>query len=172
MYLKSETDRFFRKTTPVTESGCLLWTGASNKQGYGQFWVSGKNKRAHRVAWELEYGEISEGLLVCHKCDVPQCVNHNHLFVGSCSDNAWDMSRKGRSLKGRIFKPESKVYLKSDIRISVRVGENKTRKIELIRQPYGDKFWVRVDKRRSKKLDEATVTEITDKLRRWIVRMT
>ena len=64
------------------------------------------------------------------------------------------------------------MYLKSDIRISVRVGENKTRKIELIRQPYGEKYWIRVDKRRSKKLDEATVTEITDKLRRWIVRMT
>ena len=64
------------------------------------------------------------------------------------------------------------MFLRSEIRISVRVGENKTRKIELIHQPYGDKFWVRVDKRRSKNLDEATVTEITDKLRRWIVRMT
>ena len=64
------------------------------------------------------------------------------------------------------------MYLKADIRISVRVGQNKTRKIELIRQPYGEKYWIRIDKRRSKKLDEATVTEVTDKLRRWIVGMT
>ena len=61
------------------------------------------------------------------------------------------------------------MYLKSDIRISVRIGD-KTRKLELIRQPSGSKFWVRIDKRKSQKMDETTITEFTDKLRQWLVR--
>ena len=61
------------------------------------------------------------------------------------------------------------MYLKSDVRISVRIGQ-KTRKIELIRQPSGDRFWIRIDRRKSAKMDDATITEVTDKLRQWLVR--
>ena len=62
------------------------------------------------------------------------------------------------------------MYLKSDVRISVRIGNGKTRKIDLIRMPSGPRFWVRLDKRKSKKMDNVTLTEVIDQLRRWIAR--
>ncbi len=58
--------------------------------------------------------------------------------------------------------------LKADIRISVKINGKPTRKIELIRQPFGTRFWIRLDGRTSTKLPEATATEIADRLRRWI----
>jgi hypothetical protein len=51
---------------------------------------------AHRVSWVLHRGEIPDGALVLHKCDVPICVNPDHLFLGTQSTNLKDMAAKGR----------------------------------------------------------------------------
>jgi hypothetical protein len=51
---------------------------------------------AHRLAWEEANGPIPAGMYVCHTCDVPACVNVEHLFLGSQSDNMKDMAAKGR----------------------------------------------------------------------------
>jgi len=88
--------RIAKNTTP-TPSGCLLWTGAKYKDGYGCIGVGrGTALRVHRVTWELEHGPIPPGRLVCHKCDNPLCVNLEHLFLGSPLDNMRDMIQKGR----------------------------------------------------------------------------
>ncbi len=71
---------------------CWLWVGALNKDGYGNF----GSKLAHRVSWEIHYGKIPIGLCVLHRCDVPNCVNPQHLFLGTHSDNMQDMFKKGR----------------------------------------------------------------------------
>jgi hypothetical protein len=86
------------------KSGCWLWTGyklhptKANPHGYryGRININSKPMLAHRVAWIATYGEIPEGMCVCHKCDVPACVNPDHLFLGTRSDNIKDSVNKGR----------------------------------------------------------------------------
>ncbi len=92
--------RFLHFLQEVDQSGCWLWRASSCfADGYGHF-SYGKGTRAHRAAWLLWKGEIPDGLFVCHKCDVRNCVNPDHLFLGTCKDNIMDCVSKGR-LKGR-----------------------------------------------------------------------
>ncbi|HEV8448623.1 MAG TPA: HNH endonuclease signature motif containing protein [Gemmatimonadaceae bacterium] len=90
--------RFFAKTVPEPNSGCLLWTASAHVNGYGRFAISKRiQERAHRVAWLIRHGEIPNGLCVLHRCDVPACVNVDHLFLGTLADNNADMMAKGRN---------------------------------------------------------------------------
>ena len=77
-------------------SGCWLWFGIVNKKGYGKFRLSGKFVGAHRAAYELFKGEIPSGKWVLHTCDVPNCVNPEHLYTGTQSDNERDKVSRGR----------------------------------------------------------------------------
>ena len=76
--------------------GCWIWTGKDNGKGYGYICTEGKVQYVHRLSWELYRGSIPKGYCVCHKCDVPSCINPDHLFVGTKGDNNRDMQRKGR----------------------------------------------------------------------------
>lgn len=93
--MKKWLQRFFEKVS-WTESGCHEWTAGRFEKGYGVFRNDGRNLRAHRVAYEIAFGPIPDGMLVLHKCDNPACVNPDHLFVGSQKDNMQDMVKKGR----------------------------------------------------------------------------
>lgn len=88
--------RFWSKVTK-TES-CWIWIASLDGKGYGQVNIGGKPQRAHRVAWTLSIGPISDGLFVCHHCDNARCVNPDHLFVGTAKDNIADMDRKARRI--------------------------------------------------------------------------
>jgi hypothetical protein len=61
--------------------------------------------RAHRAIYKLFIGDIPKGLMVCHSCDVRNCINPKHLFIGTAKDNTKDMMNKGRS-KFQVFKGE------------------------------------------------------------------
>lgn len=74
----------------------MFWIGVMKPNGYGSVSIQGKKHNAHRVAWELAHGPVPPGMHVCHKCDTPLCVNPDHLFLGSRSDNMQDCVRKGR----------------------------------------------------------------------------
>lgn len=84
----------------ISDEDCWLWRGFVRKDGYGKAWFNGKIYKAHRASYEIHYGEIPKGFLICHKCDVRHCVNPNHLFVGTYLDNMKDASQKGRTAKG------------------------------------------------------------------------
>jgi hypothetical protein len=75
---------------------CILWTGAVSSNGYGNAWHNGHNTSAHRAVWERTFGPIPGGLFVCHACDIPLCINVDHLFLGTSKANTYDMLRKGR----------------------------------------------------------------------------
>ena len=95
-------------TQPEMNTGCLLWSGAIDRKGYGKFWYDGKSDKAHRVSWSMAFGAIPNGLCVLHRCDTPACVNEGHLFLGTLGDNSKDMRTKGRVRRGvRQFAPFS-----------------------------------------------------------------
>jgi hypothetical protein len=91
-------DRFSNNTVHEPISGCLLWVGHTNTNGYGVLRINGRRVYAHRLAYALEHGRIPDGELVLHHCDNPACVNAamGHLFAGSHADNTHDMVAKGR----------------------------------------------------------------------------
>jgi hypothetical protein len=93
--------RFFAKVQKT--SSCWLWTASCARRGYGSFSIAKRTVRAHRVSYLIHYGQVPEGMFVCHTCDTPQCVNPSHLFLGSHQDNVDDMVRKGRSPKTRMI---------------------------------------------------------------------
>lgn len=95
--MKPWIDTFNEKYIPEPMSGCWLWIGAVDRKGYGQ--MNRENighKIAHRFSWEYYIGPIPDGLFVCHKCDIPSCVNPDHLFLGTAKQNTEDSIRKGR----------------------------------------------------------------------------
>jgi hypothetical protein len=77
---------FVFKTT-----NCWFWIGGLTGAGYGAF----KHDAVHRIAYRSAVGRIPCGKYVLHYCDTPQCVNPEHLFLGTSGDNGRDLYSKG-----------------------------------------------------------------------------
>ena len=115
--------RFESRVERIPFAGCWLWTGAAHKRRkwpYGSFYLNGKVEGAHRAAWQLFKGAIPQGAFVCHSCDVPDCVNPNHLFLGSPADNMRDMREKGRSAEGHKVRAGKIAKLTAEQVVAIR----------------------------------------------------
>jgi hypothetical protein len=96
---KTTVERILARSVGSAD-GCVNWTGAKNSAGYGNVFVSGKYRNAHRAMWIATHGDLPRKAVVCHRCDNPGCVNIEHLFLGSQLDNMTDMDAKGRRAVG------------------------------------------------------------------------
>jgi hypothetical protein len=93
--------RFFENVKKT--KGCWLWSGNLNTDGYGVLTVKNKKpkqQKAHRLSYEIHKGKIPKGLIICHKCNNPSCVNPKHLYAGTHKQNSRDMVVSGHSQRG------------------------------------------------------------------------
>jgi hypothetical protein len=92
---KSVSERFWEKVEKT--DGCWMWTASLFEKGYGQFTLNGRNRRAHRVAYEMAHGEVPSDLQINHLCGNPSCVRPDHLYAGTQSQNMRDKVSHGNN---------------------------------------------------------------------------
>lgn len=83
---------------------CWFYRDTKHPERQRNLTIQYKSIRVHRVSWEIHNGPIPKGMCVCHRCDVPACVNPQHLFLGTQTDNLVDMRNKNRDSHGEKHK--------------------------------------------------------------------
>jgi hypothetical protein len=92
-----EAAYFGKHVSPEPNSGCWLWTGFCDKDGYGRLAARGGTVFAHRAMWQFRNGPMPPDLFACHSCDTPCCVNPDHIWPGTQQENVQDCHAKGRA---------------------------------------------------------------------------
>lgn len=94
--------KLMRRSARDEFTGCLLWTGGVDKDGYGKVWHQGKSLRVHRAQWLIDHGSLPvDPVHILHTCDVPACHEATHLYEGTQQNNMDDRVARGRWKGGR-----------------------------------------------------------------------
>jgi hypothetical protein len=98
-YKRAEPEaRFWPKVDRRGPDECWPWLGAKlPRDGRGRFYLGGKWITAPRASWIIHNGPLADGMLACHTCDNPRCVNPAHLYAGTYSDNLVDAYIRGQN---------------------------------------------------------------------------
>jgi hypothetical protein len=95
--VQTVSERFWAKVDRRGPDECWPWLASTNRYGYGRLWVDTRQRPAPQVAWEIEHdAPFPVGMMACHTCDNPPCVNPAHIWPGTMRDNIQDALRKGR----------------------------------------------------------------------------
>jgi hypothetical protein len=94
------TPDILRNYWTLDSEGCWIWLGRKYPNGYGRIGYQGSEICSHRLSWIVHRGQITDELMVLHKCDNPKCINPDHLFLGTQADNMHDMVTKNRQQHG------------------------------------------------------------------------
>lgn len=121
-------DRFWGRVDKTPGHGpkgeCWLYTGYLDDDGYGVFKDDNhKPRRAHKFSYVKFKGEVPEGINVCHECDIRNCVNPDHLWLGDNNENTQDMYRKGRGRNLRGSETAQAKLTESDV-LAIRASED------------------------------------------------
>lgn len=95
--------RILRLITVHPKTRCWIWLGGGRGPGYGAITLPRpqRTELVHRASFEAFVGRVPDGIEVLHRCDRRRCVNPDHLFLGTQSDNILDCSKKGRLVDNR-----------------------------------------------------------------------
>lgn len=136
--MKKAQERIIKGMKINAESGCWEWVKCIQANGYGRVTYRYKTQGAHRLAYEAFKGAIPDGMDVCHTCDIPHCVNPEHLFVGTRKANMEDCVAKGRQSKGEILsvkrrgeKHYGSKLTDADVRQIRILAQNGVRRVEI-----------------------------------------
>lgn len=101
--LKANIPNNFTTVSPnflgeIQDNGCIIFQGGKDGQGYGRYWKNGKLKSVTRAVLAKQLGyELATSMDACHTCDNPSCINPEHLWAGTRTQNLLDASKKGRT---------------------------------------------------------------------------
>lgn len=98
--------------------------GALSSKGYGSIRISKKTYIASRVSFVIYKGTIPNGLCILHSCDIPSCVNPDHLRLGTHLENIQDMISKKRDVWSNFSKKNNLKILFSKMRKGKNLGSN------------------------------------------------
>lgn len=119
-YIEKEKGCHIPKRQP-----CVWHESNKGDNGYVLLSLCGERVRAHRESYMHYKGIIPEGMIVMHSCDNRECINPDHLVLGSKRDNTQDMVSKGRAVGGGTKKltPEQVQEIKDSPLSSYKLAE-------------------------------------------------
>jgi hypothetical protein len=119
--------RFKKRYELEPATGCWEWQGVLTF-GYGYFWTTRQNFRAHRFSYELHKGEIPEGLTIDHLCRNRACVNPDHLEAVPQIVNTYRAPTPATINAGKMFCPSGHRYTQENTRIEKAGKHGRTRR--------------------------------------------